>query len=856
MVLLTLILVFIQEIIIDDFLVNDDTSGGCLQWRSSVSINRDGNFIVAWADFRSTDYDGDIYCQRYTEGGNPIGENFKVNNDSGGPYWNPYWLQIRPIVANFEGENFVIVWEDWRNGEPDIYGQIYDSIGMCRGINFRVNDDYNSKQQFYPWVSMSISTFVVVWEDWRNGNADIYAQIYDSLGTTKGINFRINDNIGSSNQLGVSVSMSDSGSFVVVWEDWRNGDADIYGQLYDSNGSPVGSNFKVNANFNSSSQQRPTISSDSLENFIVVWEDWRDGNASIYGKIYDGAGNSLVEDFKISKGEKPSVWMNDREDFVIVWEKGTDGIYGRIYNLAGVPQAEEFKISSDVSDKLDPRVTINEEIIVTWTDYRENNPDIYGQRFNLSGVPQGSNFKINNDGASSYQDFPAIGMDSTGNFVIIWYDYRNGSRGPYNDPDIYGQKYNKSGEPCGSNFRINDDGTQHAQLFPSLSMNRNGNFIVVWQDNRQGTHHIYGQKYNEFCQPTGVNFKASSISGSNAWPGVCINDSGTTVVVWQNYNYSYCSVWGQRYNLAGEPLGGNFKIHSDVESEKMLPCAGISSSGSFVVVWIDYRSTSGGVGLYAQRYDEFGNPLGENFKVSDTTSPNWSFSSIAMHKSGSFIICWMDTRNEDWDIYAQIYDSLGTPLDKNFRVNDDVGSSEQNNPSVAIDELGRFIVTWTDFRNGTLNIMAQAYSPDGTQLGTNTQVNTNAFWGNHQWAWESVATNGDLIAFTWIDNRRLKGWDIYARLTDWENFFVEELTQEKKPVCSLHVYPNPCRGRFNVFLAEPNYIELYDISGKLYKKIGKLEEGKQFINNKEIPNGIYFLKVKGTSISQKIVILR
>ncbi len=45
--------------------------------------------------------------------------------------------------------------------------------------------------------------------------------------------------------------------------------------------------------------------------------------------------------------------------------------------------------------------------------------------------------------------------------------------------------------------------------------------------------------------------------------------------------------------------------------------------------------------------------------------------SLSMDTEGNFIICWHDNRNDDWDIYAQRYNSLGDTLGANFRVNSD-----------------------------------------------------------------------------------------------------------------------------------------------------------------------------------------
>jgi hypothetical protein len=94
-----------------------------------------------------------------------------------------------------------------------------------------------------------------------------------------------------------------------------------------------------------------------------------------------------------------------------------------------------------------------------------------------------------------------------------------------------------------------------------------------------------------------------------------------------------------------------------------------------------------------------------DFRVNDDTTSlsDQNLPSIARDLAGNFVIAWRDQRSGfSLDIYAQRYNSAGTPLGSNFKVNDDISLSiEQNCPSVAIDALGNFVITWHDFRNGS-----------------------------------------------------------------------------------------------------------------------------------------------------------
>ena len=80
--------------------------------------------------------------------------------------------------------------------------------------------------------------------------------------------------------------------------------------------------------------------------------------------------------------------------------------------------------------------------------------DIYAQIFDNFSERVNSSFKVNDDEFSfSSHVSPDIDYASDGSFVICWTDRRNAS----DDPDIYAQMYDNSGEPIGNNFRVNND---------------------------------------------------------------------------------------------------------------------------------------------------------------------------------------------------------------------------------------------------------------------------------------------------------------------------------------------------------------------------------------------------------------
>ena len=89
----------------------------------------------------------------------------------------------------------------------------------------------------------------------------------------------------------------------------------------------------------------------------------------------------------------------------------------------------------------------------------------------IIAIAQGENTKVNDNAGWARQRSASIVMDGNGNFVIVWEDGRNGNS------DIYYQRYNNSGEVQGVNTKANDDAGEKAQCFPMIEMDNSGRLL-------------------------------------------------------------------------------------------------------------------------------------------------------------------------------------------------------------------------------------------------------------------------------------------------------------------------------------------------------------------------------------------
>ena len=122
----------------------------------------------------------------------------------------------------------------------------------------------------------------------------------------------------------------------------------------------------------------------------------------------------------------------------------------------------------------------------------------------------------------------------------------------------------------------------------------------------------------------------------------------------------------------------------------------MDSSGDFVVSWQSYGQDTSGGGIYAQRYKNDGTKNGSEFKVNTYITSDQTKPSVSMRNNGDFFITW-GSRNQDgsnYGIFGQRYTSTGLTNGIEFQVNS-YTTGNQVLPSVALDNDGDFVITWS-----------------------------------------------------------------------------------------------------------------------------------------------------------------
>ncbi|MCK5219684.1 hypothetical protein KAR10_09180, partial [bacterium] len=205
--------------------------------------------------------------------------------------------QERPAACTASSGGAIIVWQDYRFGNYDIYAQRIDSNGSIiwtwakDGLVVCNQPESESAPEI---VATASGGAIIVWQT----GGDIYAQKIDGAGVPlwSGTEDRVIVCNEVNNQANPDILEDGSGGAVIVWEDGRISDSniDIYAQKLDSKGAKVWTwaenGVIVCDRFRN--QEKPAICPDGSGGVIIVWEDKREGGANndLYAQRMDSNG--------------------------------------------------------------------------------------------------------------------------------------------------------------------------------------------------------------------------------------------------------------------------------------------------------------------------------------------------------------------------------------------------------------------------------------------------------------------------------------------------------------------------------------------------------------------------------------
>jgi len=709
------------------------------QYDPAIAVRSDGGFYTAYARRKATG-DLDVIVQRYSAKGQPLGTARNVASDS------TFVNQSKPALAIMGNGDVVVMYQrDSLGINADVWGRVFNRDDLApKGNKFYVARDlyiggtrvsvYDERE---PAVGVGGNDTVwVVWTDNRDGGVrDVFGQrLYRPTPTDTlrklGSIFKINDEPIASNafQNTPRIAVAADGRALVAWADFRNGNWDVFKQSYAANGTKNGTNQIVNfTDVTGSDQLQPSVGwIDSLG--VVVWKDYRNGNARAYYQRYHADGGAIAVNQQAgvattANESNPDADISTDGTISVGWSTPVNGlptVYFRTIDSQNVASSVVTIADVIISAKqVHPTCAIGSggDVFTAWEESRAALPNIVGQAINNANAKVGSDRQLNG-GRVTFHFFPSVGVGGTAGYAA-WEDYRDTIVPVYSD--IFLQRFTLTSSgyaPNGTNVRVIDTvespDARLAQWYPDVACDANGNAMVVWQDDRNGSWDIYGAVYTPALDPTtgsavrlGRNARVDQGPGvsKQTLPRIDMNQTGHTAVVWEDNRggtFSF-AIWGRVYTNGGRNAANtgpetaadsNFMVAPDSARQ---PDVAVATDGSFAVVY--ERKVGATSDIYLARFTAAGVPSGAPILVNDDgLSINQFLPRIAVTSAG-YVVVWQDERNGNWDVYGSVVPVAAGPAGANFLVND-ISADNQTNPMIAsLRTSNSPFICWTDLRD-------------------------------------------------------------------------------------------------------------------------------------------------------------
>jgi hypothetical protein len=427
--------------------------------------------------------------------------------------------------------------------------------------------------------------------------------------------------------------------------------------------------------------------------------------------------------------------------FVVVWMSNEQdgsgiGVYGQRYDATGAPLGSEFAVNSyTTNDQSGPSVASDPvgNVVVTWeSDGQDGSADgVFAQRFDASGQRRGAEFRVNSQ-TTGWQNDPAAAMDAAGNFVVAWSSYPGGV-GEF----ILARRYDAFGVPRGSELQVNSSASQTQRDLTQMASDAAGNFVVAWssEDQDGSWSGIFARRLDASGTPRGAEFQVNTYTTSEqTYPAISFDADGSFVVAWQSNGQdgSGYGVFAQRYDASGAPLGSEFQVNTYTTNNQYAPSIASDAAGNFVVSWFSDGQDGSSYGVFAQRYDASGALRGSEFQVNTTTLGIQGLPSIASDPAGNFVVTWDSGANQDGSSYGVFAQRFGGLEPAALGVDAAVTSQSDGNGVIEPGESVGVSPSWMNLNGATQSFDGVATGVDGPPATgvTYTLVDDAAVYGS------------------------------------------------------------------------------------------------------------------------------
>ncbi len=286
------------------------------------------------------------------------------------------------------------------------------------------------------------------------------------------------------------VAVTPHGEFVVVWHRTRYSylhEVDVLGRRFDSAGSPVGDDLVIGTASDGYDLHWADVDVNPKGDFVVVWERRKElERSSIQGRRFSSEGIGLGEEFQAddNPGEltfMPAVHWTPDGGFIAIWdtiEGGSGQRFSADGSKIGPPFSFHTTYARGLFNVLD--VAASGDFVVSWMEWTDNTFDdtnVFARRFASDATPLSDRFQVNTS-TTGQNEWPSVAMERGGEFIVVWNSPIPVGNDTWND-SVQGQRFSSTGERVGEEFQVNTT-TSHMQFESSVAARPGEGFVVTW----------------------------------------------------------------------------------------------------------------------------------------------------------------------------------------------------------------------------------------------------------------------------------------------------------------------------------------------------------------------------------------
>jgi hypothetical protein len=250
---------------------------------------------------------------------------------------------------------------------------------------------------------------------------------------------------------------------------------------------------------------------DLVGNYVVCWGNNREPDGSeVWCQLFNKDGSPRTDTIRVSSRYAESgfelrdqrnvkVAMNPDGAFAVVWQSNCDScgihtwvphVFMRLYGASGLPRSEVLCVSCQTHDtdkwnlgSMYPDVAMGKsgDFAVVWRQYRYGcRSKVVLQRFHADGLAKGD-VEIVDSIMCNMDIAPYVASDSAGNLVIAWQDDDGDGR---KLADLKAKRYLPNGQQIGEEFKINDGNKNVMFVTTPVAINDSGLVGFLWGESR------------------------------------------------------------------------------------------------------------------------------------------------------------------------------------------------------------------------------------------------------------------------------------------------------------------------------------------------------------------------------------